>query len=335
MGTRNDSSKGPAGPPPATRRPIPLIVLAGSDPHPVILPESGAGLHPLKGPKGIQLKIGGRPLIDLLIERLEVSGHFAPIFIAGPASVYGESRGRVTVIDTHGSFGRNVENAVEAVARVCPSRPVALTTCDILPEVEELHSLMEDYYQHAPLDFWFPAILAPEREQELGASAWKPRYRVAPAPGREPETLLPGHLLVADPACVRRSLIYRCFTLAYATRNRSILYRLGLLTSRLIPWLLWEDVKLLVRGRLPAVTVTVLLNGVLFAFHLRGGTVTPDEVAERLRRIFVSFRHRRRFPDRRGRIPLLHGLSLAKDLDTEEEVREIVRELRREGGGAG
>lgn len=318
-----------------TQQPLPLIVLAGGDPEPPTLPESGADLHPLRGPKGLQLRVGGRALIDVLLERLQASGCFAPIFIAGPATLYGSERGGARVIDTDGTFGKNIKRSLERVAAECPGRSIALTTCDILPEVEELHSLMEDYYQHAPLDFWFPAILAPEREQELGASAWKPRYRVAPAPGREPETLLPGHLLVADPACVRRSLIYRCFTLAYATRNRSILYRLGLLTSRLIPWLLWEDVKLLVRGRLPAVTVTVLLNGVLFAFHLRGGTVTPDEVAERLRRIFVSFRHRRRFPDRRGRIPLLHGLSLAKDLDTEEEVREIVRELRREGGGAG
>ena len=47
---------------------FPLIILAGSDPEPAALPEAGANLHPLKGAKGMDLRIGGRPIIDLLLD---------------------------------------------------------------------------------------------------------------------------------------------------------------------------------------------------------------------------------------------------------------------------
>ncbi|MGB5295223.1 MAG: hypothetical protein WBP34_09760, partial [Thermoanaerobaculia bacterium] len=63
----------------AKHQPIPLIILAGSDPEPVALPEAGADLHPLKGAKGMDLRIGGRPIIDLLLERVKESGCFDPV----------------------------------------------------------------------------------------------------------------------------------------------------------------------------------------------------------------------------------------------------------------
>ena len=37
-------------------------------------------------------------------------------------------------------------------------------------EDDELHRLMEDYYHHRPLDFWFPVILAPHTGHFSGAS---------------------------------------------------------------------------------------------------------------------------------------------------------------------
>ena len=42
-----------------------------------------------------------------------------------------------------------------------------------------------------------------------------------------------------------------------------------------------------------------------------------------MRRIFVRDRHRRRHPERRIFVPLVEGLSLALDVDTVEEAREI------------
>jgi len=307
--------------------PIPLVVLAGGDTRPSALPETGAELHPLKGPKGLALRIQGRPIIDILIERLRESGYFAPIFIAGPAELYGAQRAGCHVIDTNSTFGNNIKAAIRTVMVECPGQSVAITTCDILPEVEELHGLMEDYYHHLPLDFWFPAILAPEEKRELGASAWKPRYRVAPLPGAEPRTLLPGHLLVADPEVVRRPLVYRTFDLAYRSRNRPILYRLGLIVGHIFGGLVLQDLRLLLRFRLPTMTYSVVYNGTILALHLRRGVITPEEMADRLHRIFVRYRHRRKHPERQGRTPLKHGLSLARDIDTVEEAEEIAQEF--------
>jgi hypothetical protein len=304
-----------------------MIILAGGDAKPSELPEAGAEFHPLEGPKGLALEVAGRPIIDVLIERLKESGCFGPIFIAGPARLYGAARSGCRVIDTDSTFGGNIQASVEAVMIECPGRPIAVTTCDILPEVDELHRLMEDYYHHAPLDFWFPAILAPEEEEKLGASAWKPKYRIAPLPGEPPRKLLPGHLIVVDPEAVRRPLIYRTFDLAYKSRNRPIRYRTGLIIRHILGGLVLQDLKLLFTLRLPTMTYTVISNGVRLALHLRQGVVTPEEMSERLRRIFVRYEHRRLYPERQGRLPLKHGLSLAKDIDTVEEAEEISQGL--------
>ena len=307
--------------------PIPLVVLGGGDARPSTLPETGAEFHPLQGPKGLALKIQGRPIIDVLIERLQESGYFSPIYIAGPAALYGETRAGCQIIDTDSTFGNNIKAAIQTVMERCPGQSVAITTCDILPEEDELHRLIEDYFHHLPLDFWFPAILAPEENKDLGASAWKPRYRVAPLPGEEPRTLLPGHLLIADPAAVRRPLVYRTFDLAYKSRNRPILYRLGLIVGHIFGGLLLQDLKLLFTLRLPTMTYTVIYNGTVMALKLSRGVITPEEMAQRLHRIYVSYRHRRKFPNRQGRTPLKHGLSLAKDIDTVEEAEEIAQEF--------
>ena len=309
------------------RHPLPLAVLAGSDREPSVLPESGAGLHPLRGSKSIYLEIDGRPLIDVLIERLQESGCFDPIYIAGPVRVFGESRGDVKVIDTDGTFGDNMKAAVEHLVVECPGQDLAISTCDILPDVEELHELMDDYYQHAPMDCWFPLILTPERTERLGASAWKPKYRIPPEPGAEPVSFLPGHLIVVAPEAFRRALIYRSFDLAYKTRNRPILLRTAIISTHVMAGLMKQDLKRLLSFKPPTVTASVMYNGIMLGWELRRGTITPEQMSDRLRPIFGRYEHRRRYPDRGARFPLMKALSLAKDIDTEEEAREITGEL--------
>ncbi|MCP4203592.1 MAG: hypothetical protein GY769_16860 [bacterium] len=306
---------------------LPLIVLAGSDRRPGTLPEDVQGLHSLSGYKGVDIEISGRALIDILLERLVESALFEPLYVAGPRQVYGETCGPAQVIDTDGSFGENIEAAITAATRDCPGRSLAITACDILPEVGELHRLFEDYYSNAPLDFWFPMILAPEGRQELGASAWKPEYRIAPRRGAGPRASLPGHVVVADPEAVRLPLVYSSFNLAYRSRNRPVLYRLWLILSHIFGGLLLQDLRHLLGLRLPTITLTVVVHSILLGVHLGKGTSTSEELAYRLRNIFVRYRHRRRYPERRGRLPLLEGLSLAKDIDTVEEAEEMVREM--------
>ena len=58
------------------------------------------------------------------------------------------------------------------------------------------------------------------------------------------------------------------------------------------------------------------------ARQLRRGTVTRHNLENALRRILTTTRHRKRFPDRRVLLPIVDAMSIAIDLDTEEEARE-------------
>ena len=79
---------------------------------------------------------------------------------------------------------------------------------------------------------------------------------------------------------------------------------------------------------MPNLTWSVLRAGIPAGAALRDGTITRQQLESAMRRIFVCNRHRRRHPDRRILTPLIEGLSLALDVDTEEEAREIGGESR-------
>lgn len=307
---------------------LPLIILAGFDPRPAVLPASGADKHPLVGSKGIDIRIGDRALIDLLIERLRASGAFDPIYIGGPREAYGDEREDAQVIDTQGSFGHNIAVTIGEVSRRHPGSPIALTTCDILPEVEDLRVAMADYARRAPVDFWFPMIQAPMDPSDLGASAWKPQYHVVPAPGVDPVSVLPGHLIVVQPDACRIPLVLRAFNLAYRTRNRGVVHRLVVMVGGVVLSMATADLRNLFAGRVPTLTVSILWHAVALARRLRGSSATPEELAHHVRRIFVRRRHRRRHPGQRGAFVVLDTVSLAKDIDTEEEAAEMSRSLR-------
>ena len=48
---------------------VPLVILAGSDLRASKLPTTGAGHHALAAHKGVDLTLGGKPLISRVIER--------------------------------------------------------------------------------------------------------------------------------------------------------------------------------------------------------------------------------------------------------------------------
>jgi hypothetical protein len=246
--------------------------------------------------------------------------------VVGPRSAYGASREGVEVLDSDGSFGENIRAAVEAVEARCPGRPVAFTVCDILPEPEEMHSLMADYFAHQPLDFWFPMILVPDPKR-LGASDWKPQYKLAPGDGEEPEAILPGHLAIVDPVAIRQTFIYRSFDLAYRSRNRGLAHRFFFIVTHLIAHLLGRDLGRMLRLRPPTTTLTIVYQSAVTVAKTLRNSMTSEELARRWRLIFVRTDHRREFPERRGRLPLLPGLSFAKDMDTREEAEELARRL--------
>jgi hypothetical protein len=300
---------------------IPIVILAGSDRRPGDLPSTVRDKHPLSGYKGVDVHIGGRTLIEVLIERLERSERFLPIYVAGPSSVLRPVRGRGKLIDCDGTFGKNVQASIETVHADHPNRPMAFITCDVLPEVETLVTLLEDYDSETPCDLWFPLIHAPEDRGSLGASAWKPAYHIVPNEGQPAVGILPGHLLIVDPAALRLKFLYRLAQLAYRTRNRPIDYRRGVMVRGVVLELLYQDLWHLLTLRAPTLTWTVLSVGISTARELREGRITRARLEYALRRILVTSRHRRRHPERRGRLPIVEGLSLALDIDTEEEAR--------------
>ncbi len=318
-------------PPTMSRETLPLIILGGRDRGTTVLPEAGRSKHLLRGYKAVDLEIGGRPLILTLIERLRACGLFDPIFIAGPRSVYEPliegrpAEGRVRLIDTDTTFGGNLEASVEAVRSEFPSRPLAVTTCDILPDPDELRQAIEDFERHRPIDFWMPFIPLPESLECLGESAWKPKYGVVPEGGDRPVSILPGHLLIVDPSVLRLKLIYRTFEVAYRTRNLPVAYRFSVLVRTFLSTLVWEDVKRLFTLRWPNITWLLVWNGLMITKRLRDGAVSQEEVAERVSRLWVLQEHRRAHPERLGRMVIVDSLSLAKDIDTEEEAREVAR----------
>jgi len=311
---------------------VPLIVLAGNDPRPPRLPSGREDLHPIVGAKAVDLRIGGRPLIQWVLERARASRSFHPIYVAGNRTKFeGIDLGDAEIIDTDRSFGENIQVALAEVSARHPGRAVAFLTCDVLAEPEELARLLAEYRAEAPLDFWFPIVVAPKESAALGASAWKPRYQVAHVKGGEPESLLPAHLLIVDPKALRLPLLFRSFEIAYETRNQQILLRLWKIVRAVVGGLMGQDLRLLLRGVFPTLTASVVGQGVALGFRLRRGVMSAEEVAERLNKMFVRRGHRRKFPERRGQVVLVDTLSLAKDIDTFEEAREVDRAL----GGSG
>ena len=140
-----------------------------------------------------------------------------------------------------------------------------------------------------------------------------------PEAGEEAVSVLPGHLTIVDPASLRLAFLYRLFELAYRTRNRPIRYRRSYILRHVLWSLIQQDVLHVLSLRLPTLTWDVVRSGVRDAARLRSGSITREQLEASLRLVFVRRRHRRRYPERRIRTPLMPGLSLARDIDTVEE----------------
>ncbi|MDX1383130.1 MAG: NTP transferase domain-containing protein [Thermoanaerobaculia bacterium] len=301
---------------------VPLIILGGSDRKPPQLPAGSEGRHPLSGCKGVDIQLDGRSLIEHIVDRLRACGAFEPIFVAGPAAAYGRTRVDAEVIDTDASFGDNIRRALETMIERFPGSPVAFTTCDILPDVGELDSVLDDYRQSPHADLWFPLVVA-DPDQKLGASAWKPKYRIVPEPGQEAVSVLPSHLTVIDPESLRLELLYRIFELSYRTRNRPIRYRRAYILRDVTWTLLKQDVLHVLALRLPTLTLDIVVNSMRTGNRIRRGKATLRELEDALRKVFVRRRHRQRHPDRRIRLPLTRAMTLARDIDTVEEAEAL------------
>ncbi|MDX1503903.1 MAG: NTP transferase domain-containing protein, partial [Thermoanaerobaculia bacterium] len=281
----------------------------------------------ISGPKGVTLLVEGRPLIDLVVERFAASGGFGRLLIAGPGRYYGERRGPAEVVDTDREFAANIRAGMEAARKYSPEA-VCFTTCDLLPDVDEVQRVMEDYYRHAPLAFWFPAIRSPARTDLLGASAYKRRYQLRPEGSKVPEEVLPGHLVMVNPLAMRVELLQSSFELAYRTRTKTVARRFVIIIAGVLWRLLWHDLRAPLRLRLPLLTAEVFFNALPLALGLARGGIRQRTVETCLRRLFATRKWRRKNRGRRGRVPVLDALSLARDIDTRGEAEERSMEVR-------
>ena len=317
-----------------TRPQIPLIILGGRDRRLAEMADNGRGRRPLQGYKGAELQFGGKPLIQTLVDRMAACGVFAPILIAGPRHVYEPWLEGAEIIDTDDGFGDNLKAGTEWARRELQPRLLAVTTCDILPDPDELREIADDLAEwHESLDFWMPQITFSEAPGTLGASDWKPKYRLVPREGGPSVPILPGHMIIADPEAVRLSFVYRFFGLLYRTRNRSLSYRRLVVARHLLWGLVLEDLHHLSRLRLPTVLLSVAYSSLLMAAKLKAGTASVSEMEFHIRRALIRRSHRREHPERHGRVLLCRTMSLAKDVDTEEEARELA-DLDTRGDGA-
>lgn len=303
----------------------PLVVLAGSDPRPARLTEAGERYRPLSGHKASYLEIGGRPLVGHVIDRLLASERFSGLYVAGPGQVYARRLAPgVRLVDCDGRLESNLRAAFEAVREDHPHGPIAFLASDVLPEDATLQEVMNRYSAAAPCDVFIPLVEVPEDPAALGPSAWKPRYRMRRDEGSPPLAMLPGHLVIVDPDALRIGLVYRLISLSYRTRNRPIGERHYAMLRGLLGHALREDFRQLLTLRLPEVTAALIADGAAVAMGLKSGNMTCERLARAVRRVVVSYGHRRRYPRRRVELPILAGaLSLARDIDTEEEAREI------------
>ena len=304
--------------------PIPLLLLAGRDRRrKKAHEEKRGGQQVLRGYKAMELDVGGQPLIVRVLERVRSCGAFDPIYLAGPKEVYASLADEVHLVDTDGGFGDNIRAGLgQIVARQGAGR-VAVMTSDVLPDPEDLAEIVEDLDRHMPWDFWSVQCRA-DNPAELGTSAWKPKYHIRPEGEVASVPTVPGHLVAADLRIFRMELLYDIFELAYRTRNQPIAPRRLRMVRGALLMLLGADLKRLVRLRRPGILWDMLFNCLVLIRKLVGKGCPQAEMEDRLRRMWVRWAHRRKHPERRGRVLITRGLSFGRDIDTEDEAREIL-----------
>lgn len=315
-------------------RQIPITILAGSDHSPGDLPESGADLHALAVYKGAEVEVGGRHLIELLVEQIAACEGFGPIIIAGPAAVYAAlDLGDVRWVDTNGSVATNLHAAVDDhLGQHDPGVPMAMIAYDVIVSAAELDQLRQLYETDQPCAMWLPAVRMPENKEALGPFAWKPSYTFRRGEHSdetemesEPVQVLPGHLAIFHPQSLRLPLLYKLLDLAYRTRNHSVALRRRVMIRSILGTLLLQDLRLLFSFHLPRMTFAVISNGLRLARGLRQKSLTIAGLERAVGGMFL--RHARGPWSGSGngiRLPLVDILSLAEDIDTEEEAEQYV-----------
>lgn len=309
---------------PSMSDPIPIIIFGGSDAHRDTVPEGFTAEDMLSGIKGAVRLPSGRCIAGELVARIRESGRFMDPIVVGPREAY---KGLLDceVVDVRGNLPVTIAAAEAVVAeRYDAMQPVGVIACDVLPTGKELRQLLEEAYDaNAACGFWWQLVAADP--QELGASGWKPSYRIAPAAGEAPLTLYPGHLVIMRPGALRLDVYNRFLALAYQYRNRGVYERAVRMTLRAAGTMIVEDLRELASGHLSGLTLSLPFR-VFGAYRkLSAQTLTVDDLATVAANIIVTASFQRRVKDRPFVISVTEIQSLAKDIDTRSELEEAVQ----------
>ncbi len=301
---------------------LPIIVLAGSDSRPSEVPETLPRDEMLAGPKGTIPLRSGNCLAAELIARVRASGCFTEPLLLGPRSWY-EGKVDCELIHVEGALIQTLRQLVHtANERFDPHQPFAVTTCDILPTIEDFQQLLQrDYTPHIDSMYWWQMIVA--EPQQMGASSWKPSYRIQLEKEDARVNLYPGHLVITRGESLRFDLVNRLLELAYRYRNRVLNKRYMGITLGALGTLLTQDIRNLARFQLPVLTIGVPYVGLRGYFRYQRGKATLGDVEEFLKRAFLHRQYHRAAGGRPVVISITTLLSFAKDIDTKAELDEL------------
>jgi len=306
---------------------MPIIIFGGSDSYRETVPEGLSADDMLSGFKGAVCLPSGRCIAGELIQRIRQSGRFREPVLIGPRDAY-EALLDCEVVDVRGNLPATIE-AAEAIAeeRYGLSHPFAVSACDVLPSGAEFRQLLEEGYDpHPECGLWWQLVAA--EPSELGASGWKPNYRVAPSAGESPVTLYPGHLVIVRPEALRLKAFKRFLSLAYRYRNRALYERVTRMTLRALSTMLQEDVSLLASGRWSARTFSVPYMVLRAYGKLRTETMTVRDLEAVAAKVLLDPAFQRRKKNRPVVFAVTRIQSFAKDIDTRAELEEAVRRTR-------
>lgn len=304
--------------------PLPLMILAGSDGKPGVVPPGMRASDMLGGFKGTSCLPWGRTLVNEAIGRARDSHCFDEILVVGPAEVYA-GKLDAPLIHARGSLAQTLSSLFASLdERFEATRPIAFTSCDILPTPEEWRRLMSEHYApHRAASLWWQLVRA--SAQEMGASGWKPCYRLRPATDQPSEHFYPGHVLVARCEALRSRLLVHLLALAYQYRNVPLNRRVLQLLPRGLYLLFLEDIRNLSAGQWPVLTCGLPLRGIWNYLRYRRGQMTISDVESFLARVLLHRRFRSTSEARPVTISLIDDCSFAQDIDTQAELNQVTQ----------
>lgn len=308
-------------------KPLPLIILAGSDTRLGPVAPGVRATDMLVGPKGALRLPGGNTLIGELLARFQASGRFQRPILVGPARVYHDKHLDCEIVDASGSLATTLQRTMETIAeRFGISAPIAVSACDILPTADELCELLSTGYDPVrECLFWWQMVES--TPVEMGASGWKNRYRFR-AEHDGTIDLYPGHLMIIRPEALRTEVMIRLLHLAYRYRNRPLLQRAIGINLRGLGILVWQDLCNLRRFQLPTLTFSIPYHCWLGYSRYWREQLTLNGLEHLFTKIFVHRDFHHVANNRPVVVSTCRIRSLARDLDTKAEFEEAVRQTR-------